>query len=104
MTAYVRVAAHEIASHLGELNSDWHVVSERELEREFHFPDFAAALAFTNAVGAIAEELNHHPDIHLGWGRARIVTWTHAIDGLSEHDFELAKRIDAITPASPGAA
>ena len=79
-----------------DLDPAWRVVDGHQLERDLTFPDFAAALAFTNSVGAIAEELNHHPDIHLGWGKVGIVIWTHAVDGLSHHDFALAKRIDGI--------
>ena len=97
MTAYVRVPAHEIASRVATLGSDWHVVRGHELEREWRFPDFASALAFTNAIGALAEEMNHHPDIELGWGRVNVRIWTHAVNGLSEHDFELATKIDGIT-------
>lgn len=97
MSAYVRVAAHEIAARLGELSGDWRAVDGHQLERELSFPDFATALAFTNAVAAAAEAMNHHPDIHLGWGKVKLIIWTHAVDGLSEHDFELAKKVDGIT-------
>jgi len=100
MSEYVRVPAHEIPTRLGELNGDWHIVRGHELEREIRFPDFASALAFTNAAGAIAEEMNHHPDILVGWGKVRFTIWTHAIGGLSEHDFALAKKIDALTRPS----
>jgi 4a-hydroxytetrahydrobiopterin dehydratase len=99
MPDYVRVPAHEIASRVSSLGGDWHVVRGHELEREWRFPDFAAALAFTNAVGAAAEELNHHPEIELGWGRVKLRIWTHAVSALTEHDFELAKRIGAIATA-----
>src|SRR6202007_3389233 len=51
---------------------DWQVVDDHHLEREFKFKDFAEALAFTNKVGAIAEQHNHHPDILLGWGRVKV--------------------------------
>jgi 4a-hydroxytetrahydrobiopterin dehydratase len=60
------------------------------------FPDFARALAFTNQVGAVAEAEGHHPDITVGWGKVAITLFTHAIDGLSENDFILAAKIDAI--------
>jgi 4a-hydroxytetrahydrobiopterin dehydratase len=79
-----------------ELGSGWRVVEEHHLEREYVFPDFAAALAFTNRVGALAEEEGHHPDIHLAWGKVRIVLWTHKIDGLTRSDFILAAKIEAI--------
>jgi 4a-hydroxytetrahydrobiopterin dehydratase len=72
-------------------------IDGRELKREFRFPDFAAALAFVNRVGAVAESEQHHPDIALGWGRVAIATWTHSIGGLSENDFILAARIEALS-------
>jgi len=82
---------HGLAKDLG---GNWRVVDERRLEKEFTFPDFAQALAFTNKVGAIAEEEGHHPDIYLAWGKVRITIWTHKIDGLTRSDFVLAAKID----------
>jgi 4a-hydroxytetrahydrobiopterin dehydratase len=78
-----------------ELNNDWRVVDDHHLEKEYAFPDFARALAFTNRVGAIADAEGHHPDIFLTWGRVRLKIWTHAIDGLTESDFILAAKADA---------
>jgi 4a-hydroxytetrahydrobiopterin dehydratase len=86
----------ELRSLAGELGNDWRVVNEHHLEKEYRFPDFAAALAFTNEVGALAEEQGHHPDICLGWGKAAITIWTHKIDGLTRSDFVLAAKIDAL--------
>jgi 4a-hydroxytetrahydrobiopterin dehydratase len=80
---------------LGEqLGSGWAVVDEHHLEKEFDFPDFASALAFTNAVGAIAEEQQHHPDILLTYGMVKVSIWTHKIDGLTESDFILAAKTE----------
>jgi len=74
----------------------WEVVREHHLRRELKFPDFAAALAFVNRVGEIAEQEGHHPDIYFTWGKARVEIWTHKIDGLTESDFVLAAKIDRI--------
>ncbi len=74
----------------------WKVVGAHHLEKSFSFKDFASALAFVNHVGVIAEEENHHPDISLGWGKATVTTWTHSAGGLSENDFVLAAKIDAL--------
>ena len=79
-----------------QLGGGWNVVKDHHLEKEFKFPDFKEALAFTNRVGAIAEEQGHHPDILLGWGKVRITTWTHKIDGLTESDFVLAAKIEQL--------
>lgn len=86
----------ELQTLAGELGNGWRVVDEHHLEREYRFPDFAAALAFTNEVGALAEEEGHHPDICLGWGKVTITIWTHKIDGLTRSDFVLAAKIDAL--------
>lgn len=81
---------------LGGTASGWVVVDEHHLEKEFRFPDFKDALAFTNRVGAIAEEQGHHPDILLSWGSVTVRIWTHKIDGLVEADFILAARTEAL--------
>ncbi len=75
---------------------DWEVVNEHHLKRTFKFPDFMQALAFVNKVGEVAEKEGHHPDILLGWGKAEVTTWTHAVDGLTESDFILAAKIDRL--------
>lgn len=78
-----------------QLKPGWKVVDEHHLEKEYRFTDFKSALAFTNRVGALAEEEGHHPDILLSWGKVVIQLWTHKINGLSESDFILASKIDA---------
>jgi 4a-hydroxytetrahydrobiopterin dehydratase len=85
----------EIDRLLTELRG-WQVIRGHHLTKEYTFDDFAQALAFTNQVGAIAEEQGHHPDIHLAWGRVRLEIWTHAIDGLTESDFILAAKVDRV--------
>lgn len=74
------------------LGHGWTVSAERHLEKEFKFNDFAEALEFTNAVGRVAERHDHHPDIHLAWGKVGIELWTHKIDGLTETDFVMAAK------------
>lgn len=66
------------------------------LERVFKFNDFAAALAFTNKVGALAEEQDHHSLIITEWGRVTIQWWTHVIKGLHRNDFIMAARVDLL--------
>ena len=80
---------------LGQLAPDWELSGDR-LRKTFRFPDFASALAFVDRVGALAEREQHHPDIQLGWGRATLEIWTHAIAGLSENDFILAAKVDQL--------
>lgn len=87
------LAGSEVETLLLQLDG-WAVVDGLRLARTWTFPDFAAALAFVNRVGAIAEAEDHHPDIAFGWGRVSVETWTHTVGGLSENDFILAARID----------
>ena len=85
-----------IAELLAQLGTNWQVIAEHHLQKEFTFPDFKSALTFTNQVGALAEEQGHHPDLHLAWGKVEITIWTHKIDGLHQSDFILAAKIDKL--------
>ncbi len=85
----------KVEALLGELD-DWTVEQEYHLTKTFKFRDFGEALAFVNRVGAIAEHENHHPDLHLAWGRVRVEIWTHKIKGLTESDFIFAAKCDAV--------
>ncbi len=71
----------------------WTVVEDHHLEGSFSFADFADALAFTTEVGAIAEQLWHHPEITLTWGEVTLRVWSHDIDGLAEQDFIFAANV-----------
>jgi len=82
-----------------QLDESWQVIDEHHLTREFSFKDFARALSHVNRVAEIAEEQGHHPDIYLSWGKVRVKIWTHKIDGLTESDFILAAKIDALRRA-----
>ena len=74
----------------------WEVVNDHHIRKEFRFADFKETQAFVNKVGDLAEQQWHHPDVCFGWGRAEITIWTHKIDGLTESDFILAAKIDAL--------
>lgn len=86
-------AIRELRAQLG---GDWRVVKDHHLECEYRFADFVEALAFTNRVGDLAEEQNHHPDIHLSWGKVALVIWTHDAGGLTENDFVWAAKADQL--------
>jgi 4a-hydroxytetrahydrobiopterin dehydratase len=81
---------------LQSLHKGWQLVGEHHLEKEYKFPDFREALDFTNRVGELAERQNHHPDIHLAWGKVKVSIWTHKIDGLTESDFFFAAKTDVL--------
>jgi 4a-hydroxytetrahydrobiopterin dehydratase len=90
------LTAEALARLAKELNPAWQVVKGHHLEREFKFNNFREALDFTNQVGGLAEAQNHHPDIYLAWGKARLTLWTHKIDGLTESDFVFAAKVDRL--------
>ncbi len=74
----------------------WSVEEGHHLARNYTFPNFVDALAFVNRVGDVAESEGHHPDLFLTWGKVGVKIWTHKIDGLTESDFILAAKIDAL--------
>ena len=69
------------------------------LERVFKFKNFVDALAFTNDVGAMAEEQDHHPSLLTEWGRVTVTWWTHKIKGLHRNDFIMAAGCDELASA-----
>lgn len=74
---------------------EWSIENER-LVRTWRLPDFAKGLDLVNRIGRAAEQLNHHPDVHLAWGRVRVEIWTHSAGGLTKNDFVLASRLDRL--------
>ena len=90
------LAGEELETLHRQLGNGWKVVEGHHLEKEFGFDDFRQALKFTNRLGDLAEEVNHHPDLRLGWGYVHVSLWTHKIDGLSEADFVWAAKADRL--------
>lgn len=84
----------EVQEEAKFLSSGWEV-AKTKLKKTFLFPDFKEAVAFVHAVANIAQQLQHHPEILLSWKKVVIETTTHSIGGLSNKDFDLAKKIDA---------
>ncbi len=72
------------------------MIEDHHLEKEFKFQNFREALGFTNKVGELAEQQNHHPDIYLAWGRVKLTLWTHKINGLAESDFVFAAKVNKL--------
>ena len=81
---------------LAMLGSGWRSVEGHHLEKEYAFKDFRSALDYTNRVGELAEQVGHHPDIHLSWGKVTLTIWTHKVDGLTESDFVFAAKADQV--------
>jgi 4a-hydroxytetrahydrobiopterin dehydratase len=93
-----RLSEGEAAALLGQLRA-WSIVAGHHLTKEYRFRDFRAALAFVSRVGEVAEREDHHPDIEFGWGYARLNVHTHVAGGLTENDFILAAKVDALESA-----
>ena len=99
-----RLTGEEIARYVQAL-PEWRVETiggVPRLHRSYRARNFAEALALTNRVGELAEEINHHPEIVTGWGRVTVEWWTHKIKGLHELDFAMAKRCDALAEGFGG--
>ncbi len=86
----------EIEKYMQEINREWQVVDDRKITREFKLVNFRHAMVFVNKVADLAEDEDHHPDIHIFYARVVIELSTHAIKGLSENDFILAYKIDQL--------
>lgn len=68
------------------------------ITKKFRFDDFLAAMAFVDKMAALAEQQGHHPDFCVHYNEVDVTSWTHAVNGLSENDFILASKIDALLP------
>ena len=78
---------------------EWQLVEVggvKRIRREFRFKNFRQALDFAIQVGELAEREQHHPDLHVAWGRVTVETLTHKIHGLHQNDFVLAAKSDEI--------
>ncbi len=78
---------------------EWQVIEVdgiKHLTRAYKFSNFVTALSFTNALGALAEEFNHHPAILTEWGKVTVSWWTHKIKGLHENDLIMAAKTEQL--------
>ncbi len=75
--------------------SGWDV-RDGKLRKDLKFADFLSAMSFLNSLAEVAEREGHHPDFCVHYDRVELTVWTHAIGGLSENDFILASKIDAL--------
>lgn len=97
-----RVTEAEVAELKPQI-PDWELIKRDgvpQLQREFRFPDFAQALAFTDRVGALAEQEGHHPALLTEWGKVTVTWWTHKIRGLHRNDFVMAAKTDQLAAES----
>jgi 4a-hydroxytetrahydrobiopterin dehydratase len=66
------------------------------IARVFPFENFSRALAFVVEVGMLAEKHDHHPDVELSWGKAKLLFTTHDAGGITSLDLTLAEASDAV--------
>ncbi len=77
--------------------SDWDLQKKGTiLTKSFSFPSFITGLAFAAKITVHAEVMNHHPVIELSYGTVKVTLTTDDAKGLTNADFELAKKIDAL--------
>lgn len=75
---------------------NWEVVNFKFIKSIFNFKDFEDALKFVIKVGDVAETMQHHPEITFSWGKVEITIFTEDSGGLTELDFEFAKKVNKI--------
>ncbi|WP_280553791.1 4a-hydroxytetrahydrobiopterin dehydratase [Halomonas sp. 25-S5] len=93
-----KVSKAEIEQYKTDI-PEWQIVDRdgiMQLERTFKFRDFKQALDFTQRVGEIAEQADHHPAILTEYGKVAVTWWSHKIKGLHRNDFILAARTDEV--------
>ena len=94
----------EMASFSKLISPEWQIIERSTpkfphvhlLTREYRVKDFAQAMQAAVRVGRLAEEQQHHPDLHVSWGKLGIEIWTHKIGGLTESDFIFAAKCDEL--------
>ncbi len=94
VTRRALLSEDEIAARLREVRG-WSRAGNA-IERTWTFRDFSEALAFINKVGALAEAMNHHPDIANSWATVRLTLTTHDKGGLTNLDFDLATKVNSL--------
>jgi len=93
------LVTNEEISRLLPAIAGWSIITEegiRKLTKTFSFADFNEALTFTQSIGIIAAEENHHPKIVTEWGKVEVTWWTHKIRGLHRNDFIMAAKTDKL--------
>lgn len=81
---------------LSRLGNNWSLNEEGHLSKTYSFQDFITAMEFANKIAILSEQEGHHPELIIGLGYCNIILWTHKINGLTESDFILAAKIEAL--------
>lgn len=86
----------QIKKYLLLLTLPWEVKDNKSIFYTFKKKSFKEAISFINQIADLAEEEQHHPNIHIYYNKVKIVLTTHAIGGLSENDFIMAAKIGGL--------
>lgn len=87
----------QVAELLQLLPSGWQLRGDgAAIVKDFKFADFHHTLGFINAVGFMANQEDHHPDLEAGYGHCQVLWFTHDVGGLSLNDFICAARVEAL--------
>jgi 4a-hydroxytetrahydrobiopterin dehydratase len=82
----------QIAERLGAL-SGWYF-EDGWIRRVYKTDGWPTTLMLVNAIGYLAEAAYHHPDLTVTWARVTVKLMTHSAGGITDKDFELARRIE----------
>jgi 4a-hydroxytetrahydrobiopterin dehydratase len=77
-----------------ELRDGW-------IRRTYRTPGWAHTLMLANTIAFLADAAYHHPDLVLGYAQLTVKLQTHRVRGITDHDFELARRIDEVVLWKP---
>jgi len=99
-------SAQEIGERLAEELPEWRF-EDGHIRRLYAVTGWKSALMVTNTVGHLAEVAFHHPDLAVSWGSVEVSLMTHSAGGVTNKDFELARKIESVVlwqPAEEGGA
>ena len=90
------LSEEQIQEYLVELKGEWVVQDGKKITKTFRFKDFAESMRFVNDIAAVAEKEGHHPNIKIVYNKVIVELTTHVMKGLSQNDFVVAAKIDAL--------
>jgi 4a-hydroxytetrahydrobiopterin dehydratase len=90
----IKLTDSQISDNLSKL-SGWELING-QISKQYTFSTYKAGLVFATVVGHLADQMDHHPDLFIGYQKVRVSLNTHDVGGISELDFELAGKIDSI--------
>ncbi len=92
------LSEREIESRLAGLAGWRHGAGS--ISKSFECGDFVGSVKFLDSLVEPAEAMGHHPDLEVSWDKVTVTISTHSEGGLTAADFELAERVDALSPTS----